>query len=60
LHSNGLLRFWIAAILPLVLGIGASSGYAQISKPYVEESLAQHSLYIPCAIFLDCEIIFRK
>jgi dienelactone hydrolase len=47
LHSNGLLRFWIAAILPLVLGMSASSGYAQVSKPYVEESLAQHSLDVP-------------
>ena len=47
MHERHLRRLWLIGLLPYLLGIGATCGYAQISQPYVEETLARPTLDVP-------------
>jgi hypothetical protein len=46
-HGNTRRTLAAAALLPWILGMGAISGYAQISQPYVAETLAEPTLDVP-------------
>jgi hypothetical protein len=50
----------IAGLLPCLLGIGAASGYAQVSKPYVEEVLAQPSRDVPSREYQLQEFVLKS
>ncbi len=47
MHERHLHRLWLIGLLPYLLGIGAICGYAQVSEPYVEETLARPTLDAP-------------
>src|ERR1700722_17978208 len=50
----------IAALVPSLLGVGTFSVYAQVSKPYVEEALAQPSRDIPSREYQLQEFLLRR
>lgn len=50
----------VAGILFLIVGMSAISAYAQISKPYVEESLAQPSRDIPWKEYQIQQYLFKR
>jgi len=47
MNNNRQLRLWVAGVLPCILGMGSLCANAQVSQPYVEQSLAQPTLDIP-------------
>lgn len=50
----------IAGLLPCLLGMGAVSGYAQVSKPYVGEALAQPSRDVPSREYQLQEFLLKR
>ncbi|MGC2547436.1 MAG: acetylxylan esterase, partial [Silvibacterium sp.] len=53
-------RLQVAGLLPWILGMGAISGYAQVSKPYVEKSLAQPMQDVASREFELQEYLFKR
>ena len=53
-------RLRVVGLLPWILGMGAISGYAQVSKPYVEESLAQPMPDVASREFELQEYLFKR
>ncbi len=47
-------------ILPLLLGTGVVSSYAQVSKPYVEQALAQASRDVPSRQYQLQEFLLKR
>lgn len=60
MHRKCFLRFRVVSILPWVLEMGAIAGYAQVSKPYVEESLAQRSRDVPWREYQLQEFLLKR
>jgi len=50
----------IAGFLLCLLGVGAVSGYSQVSKPYIEEVLAQPSRDIPSREYQLQEFLLKR
>jgi dienelactone hydrolase len=50
----------IVGLLPCLLGMGTASGYAQVSKPYVEEALAEHSRDVPSREYQLQEFLLKR
>ena len=50
----------IAGLLPCLLVVGAVYGYAQVSKPYVQEALAQPSRDIPSREYQLQEFLLKR
>ncbi len=50
----------IAGLLPCLLGMGAVYGHAQVSKPYVEEALAQPSRDVPSREYQLQEFLMKR
>ena len=50
----------IAGLLPCLLALGAVSGYAQVSKPYVEEVLKQPSRDVPSREYQLQEFLLKR
>jgi dienelactone hydrolase len=47
-------------LLPCLLGLGAIAGYAQVSKPYVEEALAEPSRDVPSRAYQLQEFLLKR
>ena len=60
MHMKSFRRLRVAAILLCILGMGAISGYAQISRPYVAESLAQPTLDVPWREYQLQEFLLKR
>ena len=60
LYGNSRRRLGAAGLLPWILGMGAISGYAQISQPYVAESLAQPTLDVPWREYQLQEFLLKR
>jgi dienelactone hydrolase len=50
----------IAGLLPCLLGMGTVSGLAQVSKPYLEEALAQPSRDVPSRQYQLQEFLLKR
>jgi hypothetical protein len=60
MRENCLRNLLNAGLLPCLLGLGTVSGYARLSKPYVEAALSQPSRDVPSRQYQLQEFLLKR